>query len=309
MSRVAGIDCGTNSIRLLVADIDGAAGRLADVLRRMEIVRLGQGVDRTGVLAEEAMARTFAACDSYADDIRRLGAPRVRFCATSAARDAANAAVFAAGVRERFGVEPEVVDGAEEARLSYLGATRELGLLQLPAPYAVFDIGGGSTELALGDGEVKAAESIDIGSVRLTERHLRSDPPTAEEIAAASADVDAALSRRTVPLEDAQTLVGVGGTVTTVAAMVLGLHRYDAGRIHLSRLPIDAVSARVAELLAMTVAQRAALPYMHPGRADVIGAGALIFERITAVARPHLPSADVVVSEHDILDGIVWSLA
>ena len=311
MSRVAAVDCGTNSIRLLVADIDRATGRLADVLRRIEIVRLGQGVDRTGVLAEEAMARTFAACDSYAADIARLGAAGVRFCATSAARDAANAGVFVAGVLERLGVEPEVVDGTEEARLSYLGVTRELGPLRLPARHAVFDIGGGSTELVVGDrdGEIKAAESVDIGSVRLTERHLRSDPPTAAQIASARAAIDAALLRRAVPLEDAETLVGVGGTVTTVAAMVLGLHRYDAGRIHLSRLPVDAVAAGATQLLAMTVAQRAALPYMHPGRADVIGAGALIFERITAVAGPHLLSADVVVSEHDILDGIAWSLA
>ena len=309
--RVGAIDCGTNSIRLLVADIDVAAGRLVDVVRRMEIVRLGQGVDRTGRLAEDALLRTFAACDSYAADIGRTGAERVRFCATSAARDASNAGVFVAGVRERFGVEPEVVPGAEEARLSYDGATREVHGQGLPTPYLVFDIGGGSTEFVLGEqpGELSRAASVDVGSVRMTERHLHGDPPSPTEVDAARADIDAALSGLAFPYASARTVVGVGGTATTVAAMGLGLDRYEPDRIHLSRLPLESVRASAERLLGMTRDQRAALPYMHPGRADVIGAGSLVLERVVTAATAHLDQPGVVVSEHDILDGIAWSIA
>jgi exopolyphosphatase/guanosine-5'-triphosphate,3'-diphosphate pyrophosphatase len=310
-TRVAAIDCGTNSIRLLIADIDVAAGRLADVVRRMEIVRLGQDVDRTGRLAEGALLRTFAACDSYAGDIRRTGAARVRFCATSAARDASNAEVFIAGVRARFGVEPEVVAGAEEARLSYDGATREVHGLGLPTPYLVFESGGGSTEFVLGEepGQLGEAASIDIGSVRMTERHLHADPPLPEQVDAARGDIDAALAGLGFPYGKAQTVVGVGGTTTTVAAMVLGLDRYEPDRIHLSRMPLTSISASAARLLAMTRAERASLPYMHPGRADVIGAGACVLERVATAATAHLGEQSVVASEHDILDGIAWSIA
>ena len=309
--RVAAIDCGTNSIRLLVADIDVPAGRLTDVLRRLEIVRLGQGVDRTGALATDALARTFAVADEYAAAIRSLGAERVRFCATSAARDASNADVFVAGVRERFGVEPEVVAGAEEARLSYDGATREVHGLGLPTPYLVFDIGGGSTEFVLGEqpGQVSTATSIDIGSVRMTERHLHSDPPTPAQVDAARRDVDAALAELRFPFGSARTVVGVGGTATTVTAMVLELERYQPGRIHLSRVPLAAIAASAQRLLGMTRAARAALPYMHPGRADVIGAGALVLERVASMATAHLDEQRIVASEHDILDGIAWSIA
>jgi len=310
-TRVAAIDCGTNSIRLLVADVDVATGRLTDVLRRLEIVRLGQGVDRTGALATEALGRTFAVADQYAAAVDELGAERVRFCATSAARDASNADVFVSGVRERFGVEPEVVAGAEEARLSYDGATREVHGLGLPTPYLVFDIGGGSTEFVLGEqpGKVSTATSIDIGSVRMTERHLHSDPPTPDQIEAAQRDVDAALHDLGFPFGSARTVVGVGGTATTVTAMVLELPRYEPGRIHLSRVALPAIEASAARLLAMTRAERAALPYMHPGRADVIGAGALVLERIASVSTAHLDDQRVVTSEHDILDGIAWSIA
>jgi exopolyphosphatase / guanosine-5'-triphosphate,3'-diphosphate pyrophosphatase len=305
VTRVAAVDCGTNSIRLLVADVDPAAGTLTDLDRRMEIVRLGQGVDATGRFAPEALDRTFAAGRAYADVIGKLGAERVRFVATSASRDAANRDVFVAGVRDLFGVEPEVVTGDEEASLSFIGATRELRTV-VDGPYLVADIGGGSTEFVLGAEQVEAARSVDVGCVRMTERHLRDDPPTPAQISAARADVDAAITEaaRTVPLERAHALVGLAGSVTTVAGIALGLPSYQADRIHHSRIPAAQVREVAERLLAMTRAERAALPVMHPGRVDVIGAGALILHAIVE----RTGAAEVVVSEHDILDGIAWSL-
>jgi exopolyphosphatase / guanosine-5'-triphosphate,3'-diphosphate pyrophosphatase len=307
--RVAAIDCGTNSIRLLVAEPDGAGG-LRDLDRRMLIVRLGQGVDATGRFTDGALQRTFDACDTYAAVLRELGVHRLRFCATSAARDAANGDVFAAGVEERLGVRPEVITGDHEAALSYDGATRDLELLDVPSPYLVLDIGGGSTEFVLGDrhGHVRAAESVDIGSVRMTERHLPGDPPTVEETEAATADIDATLDRLRVSLEDTGTLVGVAGTITTVAAMVLDLPEYDSERIHHTRIGVEDVVAVRRRLLAMTRAQRRALGFMHPGRADVIGAGALILDRVVQRIALGVEDPVVLVSEHDILDGIAWSL-
>ncbi len=303
--RVAAIDCGTNSVRLLVTDLDPSTGTATELVREMRIVRLGQGVDRTGHIAEEAMARCFAALDEYAATIARLGPSRIRFCATSAARDADNAAEFADGVRARVGVEPEVIAGAEEARLSFTGAIRALP--DAEGPVLVVDIGGGSTELILGeaDGAVRESHSLDIGSVRLTERHLSGDPPAPEQVAALCRDVDAALDGCRVDPAVARTVVGVAGTVTTVAAGTLGLPSYQRDRIHLARLDTTAVHDQVAALVAMTVAERRALGYMHPGRADVIGAGALILDRILRRATV----AELVVSESDILDGIGWSLA
>ena len=306
--RVAAIDCGTNSIRLLVAEPDGRGG-LRDLDRRMRIVRLGQGVDATGRFSDEALERTFAACEEYAAVVGDLDVARVRFCATSAARDAANGDVFAAGIEKRIGVWPEVITGDQEAALSYDGATRDLGDDVSP-PYLVLDIGGGSTELVLGDGHghVRAAESADIGSVRMTERHLPGDPPTPQEVERATADIDAALDAVSVPLDEARTLVGVAGTITTVAAMVLDLPEYDSARIHHARIGIaDAARAR-ERLLAMTRDERRALAFMHPGRADVIGAGALILDRVAQRMAPSLERPEVVVSEHDILDGMAWSL-
>ena len=305
MTRVAAVDCGTNSIRLLVADVDPAAGTLADVERQMEIVRLGQGVDRTGRIAPEALARTLDATARYAAVCEATGVQAIRFVATSASRDAENRAEFVAGVRGLLGVEPEVVAGDEEARLSFAGATRELRG-EREAPFLVVDLGGGSTEFVLGDAAPEAALSVDVGCVRLTERHLHTDPPAASELAAALADVDAALDRvaAVVPLERARTLVGLAGTVTTVTAHALGLPRYDPVAIHRSMLPAAEVRAACASLLAMTRDERAALPFMHPGRVDVIGAGALLWGRI--VERAGLP--EVMASEHDILDGIAWSL-
>lgn len=304
MTRVAAIDCGTNSVRLLVADLDPATGSAEELAREMRIVRLGQGVDRTGHIAEEAMERCFAALDEYAATIAALAPSRIRFCATSAARDADNAADFAAGVRGRIGVEPEVIAGAEEARLSFTGAIRALP--SVASPVLVVDIGGGSTELILGDadGTVLAAHSLDIGSVRLTERHLHDDPPPPAQVAALVADVDAVLDSCRVDPAAARTVVGVAGTVTTVAAGTLRLPSYQRDRIHLARLSVPEVHAEAEALVAMSVAERRALGYMHPGRADVIGAGALILDRILRRANV----AELVVSESDILDGIGWSL-
>jgi exopolyphosphatase/guanosine-5'-triphosphate,3'-diphosphate pyrophosphatase len=305
-ARVAVIDCGTNSIRLLVADVDPATGTLTDVERRMEIVRLGQGVDATGRLAPGALARTLAMVRTYAGVIEAAGARAVRMVATSATRDAANSAEFVTGVAKVLGIEPEVLTGDEEARLSFTGATAELAGRAAP-PYLVADIGGGSTEFVLGAGlEVTAAVSVDIGCVRLTERHLHGDPPSEGQVAAATADIDAALEMVAgkVPVAGARTLVGLAGSVTTVAALALGLDSYDPEEIHHSRISSGAVHEQSARLLSQTRAGRAALAVMHPGRADVIGGGALILDRI--MRRFSFP--EVLVSEHDILDGIAWSL-
>ncbi|MEU4540096.1 Ppx/GppA phosphatase family protein [Streptosporangium sp. NPDC023825] len=317
MIRVAAIDCGTNSVRLLVADI--GRDRLIDLERRMEIVRLGQGVDETGRLAPEALERTLAAMRGYAGLIDRHGAFAVRVVATSATRDAANRQDFVDGVRDIFGVEPEVITGAEEAELSFAGATRDLVRFShetgMPAPdgtrppYLVVDIGGGSTEFVLGSTHVEAALSVDIGCVRLTERHLRGagDPPSAEAIEAMTADIDDALDRvaAEVPVERALTMVGLAGSVTTVAGIALDLPEYDPQKIHHSRISAGHVHDIAERLLGMTVERRAAIPLMHPGRVDVIGAGALILDRIVT----RYGFGDVVASEHDILDGIAWSLA
>lgn len=311
MTRVAGIDCGTNSIRLLIADIDD--GRLGDVERLMKVVRLGQGVDATGRLADDALERTFAATEEYADLIRRHRAGAVRFVATSATRDAENRQVFVDGVRDRLGVEPEVISGDEEAALSFAGAASVLPE-DSPVPVLVVDLGGGSTEFVLGDRTgVRAARSVDIGCVRLTERHLHSDPPTEAEIAAAEADVDAGLdlAMQTVPLDQTAVLVGVAGSVTTITAHALRLEEYDPRAIHGAALSKDRVVEACSELLGMTRAERAALPYMHPGRVDVIGAGALVWrrvvERLASVTEGRVAGA--TASEHDILDGIALSVA
>lgn len=314
MSRVAAIDCGTNSIRLLIADASagGAPGPLIDVVREMRVVRLGQGVDATGELAPEALERTFAAARDYAELINEHGAERVRFAATSATRDARNRDVFVDGIRDLLGVEPEVISGDEEAALSFAGASSALPAMGEKAVLVV-DLGGGSTEFVLGDSAgVIAARSVDIGCVRLTERHLRNDPPTAAQIAAAEADVDAALdlAAETVPLDRATAVVGVAGSITTITAHALGLSEYQPERIHGASLDLATISDACTSLLEMTRAERAALPYMHPGRVDVIGAGALVWRRILArlaeVSNGSIRTA--VSSEHDILDGIALSI-
>ena len=305
--RVAAVDCGTNSLRLLIADVDRRAGTLTDVDRRMEIVRLGQGVDATGRIAAEPLARTLRALAEYSDEIARAGAVSVRMVATSAIRDAANAAEFVAGVTEILGVAPEVLSGDEEARLSFTGATAELATVpSAQPPYLVVDIGGGSTEFVLGATRQVAGVSVDIGCVRMTERHLHSDPPRAVEVAAATADIDAALDQvaAKVPVAEARTLIGLAGSVTTVAGIALGLASYDRARIHHARVPAAAVHRIANDLLGQTREQRAAIGVMHPGRVDVIGAGALVLDRILT----RFGFAEVMVSEHDILDGIAWSL-
>ncbi|MGW5694406.1 Ppx/GppA phosphatase family protein [Streptomyces asiaticus] len=319
MTRVAAVDCGTNSIRLLVADADPATGELIELDRRMKIVRLGQGVDRTGRLAPEALERTFAACREYAEVVRELGAERVRFVATSASRDAENREEFVRGVVAILGVEPEVITGDQEAEFSFTGATKELtGHDHVAGPYLVVDIGGGSTEFVEGGDGVRAARSVDIGCVRLTERHLVvdgriTDPPTEDQIAAIRADVERALdlAERTVPLSracrpaDGHALVGLAGSVTTVAGIALGLKEYDSSAIHHSRIALGQVREITARLLGSSHAERAAIPVMHPGRVDVIGAGALILLSIME----RTGAEEVVVSEHDILDGLGWSIA
>ncbi|WP_112468224.1 Ppx/GppA phosphatase family protein [Streptomyces triticisoli] len=313
MTRVAAVDCGTNSIRLLVADANPRTGELVDLDRRMTIVRLGQGVDRTGRLAPEALERTFAACREYAGIIKEHGAERLRFVATSASRDAENRQEFTRGVMDILGVEPEVISGGQEAEFSFTGATRELtGRAEFARPFLVVDIGGGSTEFVVGDDRVRAARSVDVGCVRMTERHLVrggvvTDPPTEEQIAAMRADIEAALdgAEETVPLREARTLVGLAGSVTTVSAIAQGLPGYDSAAIHHSRVSRDRVREISGALLHSTHAERAAIPSMHPGRVDVIGAGALV---LLAVME-RIGAEEVVVSEHDILDGIGWSLA
>jgi exopolyphosphatase / guanosine-5'-triphosphate,3'-diphosphate pyrophosphatase len=335
--RVAAVDCGTNSLRLLVADVDPGAAELTDVVRRMEIVRLGQGVDQTGRLAPEALERTSRVLREYAAVIAASGAQAVRMVATSATRDADNAAEFTRGVKEVLGVAPEVLTGEQEALLSFTGATAEL---DARGPYLVTDIGGGSTEFIVGPAQAKAPDpaqagapdpaqagapdpaqagapdpaqagpeaiSVDIGCVRMTERHLHGDPPTAAEIAAAGADIAAVLDTvaGAIPVRRASTLIGLAGSVTTVAAIAMGLPAYDAARIHHARVSAADVHAVTAGLLAQTRAARAGIGVMHPGRVDVIGGGALILDQIMR----RFGFGEVLVSEHDILDGIAWSLA
>ena len=307
--RVAVVDCGTNSLRLLLADVDPGRAVLADVIRRMEIVRLGQGVDETGWLAPEALTRTMAVLRDYAGIIADSGAQAVRMVATSATRDAGNAAEFVRMVKEVLGVAPEVLAGDEEAVLSFTGATAELAAGPHPGPFLVADIGGGSTEFVLGPagGPPAHAISVNVGCVRMTERRLRGDPPTDREVAAAVGDIDAALDTvaAAVPVREARTLIGLAGSVTTVAAIAMGLPAYDAARIHHARISAADVRAVTRGLLAQTRAERAAIRVMHPGRVDVIGGGALILDRLVQ----RFGFAEVLVSEHDILDGMAWSLA
>jgi exopolyphosphatase/guanosine-5'-triphosphate,3'-diphosphate pyrophosphatase len=305
--RVAAIDCGTNSIRLLVAETTDEPRRLVDVVRRMEIVRLGERIDETGELGSAALRRTLAAVDDYAEEIRRHGAERVRFVATSATRDAKNRTAFVEGVRERLGVEPEVVSGEEEALLSFQGATAELVGGEHPTPFLVVDIGGGSTEFVMGhpDSGIDGSASVDVGCVRMTERHFKADPPFPAEVAAARDDIDAAIKHvaTKLPLRRTGTLVGLAGSVTTVAALAQGLWEYDPQRIHHSRLTAADVHRVCEELLYSSHDKRASNPVIHPGRLDVIAAGSLILSAVVA----YTGVADVLVSEHDILDGIALS--
>jgi exopolyphosphatase / guanosine-5'-triphosphate,3'-diphosphate pyrophosphatase len=311
MSRVAAIDCGTNSIRLLIAD--PINGGLRDVHREMRIVRLGQGVDATGKFATAAIERTKAALTDYAELLRRNDVEKVRMVATSATRDAANRDVFFAMTGDVLGsVVPgavaEVITGVEEAELSFRGAVGELDVAE--GPFVVVDLGGGSTEVVLGEREMQAGYSADIGCVRLTERCLHSDPPTAVEVAAARDVVRERLGEalRVVPVDKARTWVGVAGTMTTLSALAQRMTTYDPAAIHLSRVGFDDLLPVCEEIIAMSHDQRSALGPMHEGRVDVIGGGAIIVEELADALGSRAGISELVVSEHDILDGIALSI-
>jgi exopolyphosphatase/guanosine-5'-triphosphate,3'-diphosphate pyrophosphatase len=301
--RVAAIDCGTNSIRLLIADIDG--NNFREVVRDMEIVRLGQGVDETGQFHPDAIARTLAAVDKFAAEIAKRGVEKIRFCATSATRDATNRHLFVDGVRERLGIELEVISGEEEAALSFAGAIKDLDPSN--GPFLVVDIGGGSTEFVFGTSTVEAARSVNIGCVRMTERHFATDPATPEQIEAARSDIQAAIAQAAaiVPITQAKTLVAVAGTATTVAAAALDLPDYDRYAIHLSRISAQQTHDAATMFATSTREQRLALGYMHPGRVDVIAAGSLVLSEIMKATG----ASEFVASESDILDGMAFSLA
>lgn len=303
MSRVAAIDCGTNSIRLLIADI--ADGKFREVYRNMQIVRLGQGVDQNKAFHPDAIDRTLKAVADFSTEIARRGVSKIRFCATSATRDAANRDLFIDGVNSLLGIKPEVISGEEEAALSFFGATKELH--QSGAPYLVIDIGGGSTEFVFGTEKVDFAKSQNIGCVRMSERHFSSLPPSANEIANAQRDIDEAISEaaKLVPITEAQTLIAVAGTATTVAAAALGLNEYDRYSIHLSRVTAEKTHEVAQRFLHMNRQEIAALPYMHEGRVDVIAAGSLVLSRIMELSG----TKEFVASESDILDGMAWSIA
>ena len=300
--RVAAIDCGTNSIRLLIADVQGANFR--EVIREMEIVRLGQGVDKTGEFHPDAITRTLAAVDNFANEIARRGVEKIRFCATSATRDARNRDLFIDGVSSRLGISPEVISGEEEARLSFAGATKDLP--DSLAPFLVVDIGGGSTEFVIGHRSVEKAKSVNVGCVRMSERHLVSDPATQEEIESARRDIQAAIAEaaQVVDIKSAKSLIAVAGTATTVAAAALELPQYDRYAIHLSRISAEKTHEVSEMFLKMNRAQRAVLGYMHPGRVDVIGAGSLVLSEIVRA----VGAKEFIACESDILDGIAFSL-
>ena len=301
--RVAAIDCGTNSIRLLVADIEGNTFR--EVHRDMQIVRLGAGVDKNKAFDPDAITRTLAATEEFARVITSKGVEKIRFCATSATRDASNRTLFIDGVREILGIEPEVIPGSEEAALSFLGATKELKADSMP--HLVVDIGGGSTEFVLGAGKVEYACSVNIGCVRISERHLETQPPSTAQLEAATADIDAAIgdAGKEVPFAQAKTLIAVAGTATTVAAAALGLSEYDRYSIHLSRISAEKVH-EVADMFAsMNREEISSLGYMHPGRVDVITSGSLVLSSVMYATG----ASEFVASESDILDGIAWGMA
>ena len=303
MSRVAAIDCGTNSIRLLIADITD--GNFKEVVRTMEIVRLGQGVDQNKSFHPDAITRTLSAVEKFAQLIASKGVEKIRFCATSATRDASNRELFTNGVKKILGVEVEVIPGEQEAALSFIGATKELS--QSDGPFLVVDIGGGSTEFVFGSEKVEFAKSVNIGCVRMSERHLNLQPPTMAQIAEAIIDIDLAITQaaKVVPISQAKSLVAVAGTATTVAAAALKLEEYDRYLIHLSRISAPAVHQVAAMFQSLNKDQITALGYMHPGRVDVITAGALVLSRIMAATG----ASEFIASESDILDGIAWSLS
>jgi len=308
MTRFAAIDCGTNAIRILIADV--IDGRVIDVVREMRTVRLGEGVDASGEFSTAALQRTFAACEEYAQLLKEHPVESLRFIATSASRDVRNRAEFVEGVQVRLGVTVEVISGTEEAELSFLGAVRGLDPALISDPVLVADVGGGSTEYVLGNaatGEISAATSVNIGCVRMTERHLQADPPELDEVAAAVADVDAHLAKvlEVIPPGSFATFIGLAGSVTTVAAMAMDLPVYDADVIHGSVITRAQVKSVTTRLLDMPRVERAAFGFMHPGRVDVIAGGSLVLCRTMQAYELD----QVVVSEADLLDGIVYRLS
>jgi exopolyphosphatase/guanosine-5'-triphosphate,3'-diphosphate pyrophosphatase len=302
MSQVAVIDCGTNSIRLLIAETSGST--IKEVIRTMEIVRLGQGVDENKAFHPDAINRTLLAVKSFKEIIDKNKVDRIRFCATSATRDASNRNIFIDGVRDILNIQVEVIPGEEEAALSYTGATYQLD--QGSGPFLVVDIGGGSTEFVYGDKKVISAKSVNIGCVRMSERHLTNQPPTMDQIASAIVDIDIAITQAavSVPINSAKSLIAVAGTATTVAAAALDLSKYDRDLIHLSKISADKVHKVAQMFQSMNKSEISALPYMHEGRVDVITAGSLVLSRVMAATG----ATEFVASETDILDGMAFAL-
>ena len=302
MSQVAVIDCGTNSIRLLIAEISGTTFK--EVIRTMEIVRLGQGVDENKAFHPDAINRTLLAVKSFKEIIDKNKVDKIRFCATSATRDAMNRNLFIDGVRDILNVQVEVIPGEEEAALSFTGATYQLD--QSSGPFLVVDIGGGSTEFVYGDKKVISAKSVNIGCVRMSERHFLTQPPGMDQIARAIVDIDIAITEAgaSVPINSAKSLIAVAGTATTVAAAALNLPKYDRDLIHLSKISADQVHKVAQMFQSMSKSEITALPYMHEGRVDVITAGSLVLSRVMAATG----AVEFVASESDILDGMAFSL-
>ena len=304
MKRVAAIDCGTNSIRLLISDIDTSTNTATDVCREMRIVRLGEGVDKTNAFSPRALERTFKAIDEYEEILLKHKVEKLRFVATSATRDAQNKAMFIKGVIDRLRIVPEVIAGTEEAALSFDGATRSLRQKH-KAPFLIIDLGGGSTELVIGDQEPTGAYSMDVGCVRMTERHTPGGNPTKAQEEAIRTDVRNALKEaaKKVDWQKAQTIVGVAGTVTTVAAHVLKLKTYDPEALHGASISAQQISQTAQDFISLTPSQRAALPYMHEGRIEVITAGSIVLDEVMKA----IGAQTLIASERDILDGVAWS--
>ncbi|HET9872346.1 MAG TPA: Ppx/GppA phosphatase family protein [Propionibacteriaceae bacterium] len=305
MTAVAAVDCGTNSIRLLIAE-PGPDSSLVELDRRLEIVRLGQGIDATGEFHPDALERTFAVTEQYAEAIRAANVPpdRIHFVATSASRDAGNRDVFFEGISQRLGVEPDVITGDREAHLSFIGALSGVG--DVAEPMMVMDIGGGSTELIIGssDGTIEFARSLDIGSVRITERFWPDGQPTPEQLGSAARYVDGLLDSSGADFAGVHTWIGVAGTATTLAGVYLDLDEYDRKQVHRSTIPLPAISDLLARLSSSTVEEIRAIKSMHPQRADVITAGTLIISRIAQ----RISADELLISESDILDGIALEL-
>ena len=304
MKRVAAIDCGTNSIRLLISDIDTSTNTATDVCREMKIVRLGEGVDKTNAFSPRALERTFKAIDEYEEILLKHKVENLRFVATSATRDAQNKAMFIKGVIDRLRIVPEVIAGTEEAALSFDGATRSLRQKH-KAPFLIIDLGGGSTELVIGDQEPTGAYSMDVGCVRMTERHTPGGNPTKSQEEAIRTDVRNALKEagKKVDWQKAQTIVGVAGTVTTVAAHILKLKTYDPEVLHGASISAQQISQTAQDFISLTPSQRAALPYMHEGRIEVITAGSIVLDEVMKA----IGAQTLIASERDILDGVAWS--